>query len=157
MSSLFPPASWSELSRLRETVVAHMPITEYMQFSLFQDAAERLVATAPLEPNSNHLQTAFGGSLSMLATVVGWAMTTLLLREHGRDAEVVIQQSHIDFCTPVCGDLLLRCARPTPEEQKSFFDTLERWGKARLPLCCTAEQGDEERFNFEAAYVALAG
>ncbi|PSQ92069.1 MAG: thioesterase [Bacteroidetes bacterium SW_4_67_19] len=149
--------SWCELSRLKQVILDNMPITEHLQFSLFRDAAERLVATAPLEPNANHRQTAFGGSLSMLATVAGWAMTRLVLRERDyADASVVIQKSSIDYCGPVCGDLVMQCAWPPEEKRASFFDTLDRWGKARLPLRCTTAAADgQETVVFDGSYVAL--
>lgn len=149
------PDSWCELSCLKQMILENMPITQHLQFSLFRDAAERLVATAPLGANANHEQTAFGGSLSMLATVAGWAMTCLLLREEGYNASVVIQKSEIRYCAPVRSDLQLTCPLPAQETRTSFFETLERWGKARLPLRCTMEQGDEQALVFEGWYAAL--
>ncbi|PSQ80501.1 MAG: thioesterase [Bacteroidetes bacterium QS_8_68_15] len=149
--------SWCELSRLKQVILDNMPITEHLEFALFHEAAERLVATAPLKPNANHRQTAFGGSLSMLATIAGWAMTRLVLRERDySDASVVIQKSSIDYCGPVCGDLVMQCAWPPEEKRASFFDMLDRWGKARLPLRCTAAAEDgQDTVVFDGSYVAL--
>lgn len=156
-STLAPFETLAPLETLARRVRRQIPITRHLDFSLFADAADNLVATAPLAPNANHRRTAFGGSLSMLATVAGWAMTTLLLQEEGYEtAEVVIQRSRMDFEAPVCGRLTLRCRRPSEESCASFFETLRRWGRARLSLRCTAKEGAEETaFSFKGAYVAL--
>lgn len=144
------------LGTLAKRIRAQMPATRALRFSLLAGAAGSLVATAPLGPNVNHRGTAFGGSLSMLATVAGWAMARLLLRERDREAEVVIQKSRADYRAPICGDLLLRCRRPPAAERASFFEALGRWGRARLSLSCTAAaEGHEHAFRFEGAYVAL--
>lgn len=137
-----------------------MPITRHLQFSLFLNATlGHLVATAPLGPNANHRQTAFGGSLSMLATVAGWAMTRLVLRAGQSNAEVVIQKSKIDYCAPVCDTLAFTCTPPSRRERDSFFEALDRWGRARLPLCCraTKDDGTGRAVTFEGSYVAISG
>ena len=147
------------LGALAERIRAQMPATRALQFSLLPGEAESLVATAPLGPNANHRGTAFGGSLSMLATVAGWAMAHRLLRERGHKAEVVIQRSRADYRAPVREHLCLRCKRPPREERASFFEALRRWGRARLSLSCTAAaatEGGEPAFRFEGAYAALA-
>ena len=56
---------------------------------------ERLVLTAPLAPNHNHLNTAFGGSLSAMATLAGYAMIWLELGQG--DGHVVIRDSAMRF------------------------------------------------------------
>jgi thioesterase domain-containing protein len=148
--------SWCELSHLKQIILENMPVTQHLHFSLFRDATEHLIATAPLEGNANHHQTAFGGSLSMLATIAGWAMMHLVLSERGFDASIVIQESCISYCAPVCDDLMLRCEWPSEEERAYFFDTLERWGKARLSLCCTTTGAETPAVVFDGSYVALA-
>ncbi|MEM1043955.1 MAG: YiiD C-terminal domain-containing protein [Bacteroidota bacterium] len=150
------PESWSELSQLRQVILDSMPVTRHLDFSLFRDAAHCLVATAPLAVNANHQQTAFGGSLSMLATIAGWAMMQLVLRERGCEARVVIQKSRISYRAPVCSDLVLRCGWPSDEKRAGFFDALERWCRARLPLRCTMDVSGEQAFVFDASYVAIA-
>lgn len=148
--------SWRALSQLKQIIQENMPITRHLQFSLFLNPDENLVATAPLGPNVNHQQTAFGGSLSMLATLAGWAMTRLILREQDCAAEVVIQKSSIAYQAPVCNDLVLTCNRPSLQDRSSFFCMLERWGKARLPLRCFIEEKAESVVVFEGSYAALA-
>ena len=46
-----------------------IPLTKAMEVTLESYDGSQLVVTAPLEPNYNHLGTAFGGSLSALTTL----------------------------------------------------------------------------------------
>ncbi len=48
-----------------------IPITAAMGIRVESYNEKELVLTAPLEPNHNHLGTAFGGSLSAIATLAG--------------------------------------------------------------------------------------
>ena len=56
-----------------------IPLTQSMGVTLESYDGTQLVVTAPLEPNHNHLGTAFGGSLSALTTLTGYAMLWLEL------------------------------------------------------------------------------
>src|SRR5690606_33240492 len=52
---------------------AKIPLARAMGVRVERCDSEGLVLTAPLEPNHNHLGTAFGGSLAALATLAGYA------------------------------------------------------------------------------------
>jgi thioesterase domain-containing protein len=89
-----------------------------------------LVLTAPLEPNHNHLGTAFGGSLAALATLAGYALLWLELGD--QEAHIVIRRSQLDYRHPVTGTLRAFCHRPPPSEPvsrrpaKPAFDSRSR-------------------------------
>ena len=42
------------------------------------------IVEAPVALNSNHLRTAFGGSINAVATLAAYGLLWLELREHGR-------------------------------------------------------------------------
>lgn len=57
--------------RLAEYLHANIPLVRCMQVRVEQWNADGLSLTAPLAPNLNHADSAFGGSLEALATLVG--------------------------------------------------------------------------------------
>jgi thioesterase domain-containing protein len=109
-SSSRTEAALEELERL---IVEEMPITQHLEFSLATDEQGRLHASAPLQPNANHMGSAFGGSLSMLATVTGWAMMHQVVQDAVEDmkrrVEVMIQESDIEYMRPVCENISVIC------------------------------------------------
>lgn len=157
----FKDAALDELERL---IVEKMPITEHLEFELAADEQGRLQASAPLQPNANHMGSAFGGSLSMLATVTGWAMMHQLVQEAMHDAmedmrhrvEVMIQESDIEYLRPVYENISVVCEPPDEDAQEQFQEMLDRWGRARLELECKINEAGERAVTFIGQYVALA-
>ncbi len=151
----------SALEELERLIVEKMPITEHLEFTLAADEEGRLRASAPLKPNENHMGSAFGGSLSMLATVTGWAMTHQVVQEAMEDVrkrvEVIIQESDIEYLRPVYENISVICEPPDEEALNRFERMLDRWGKARLDLKCKIDAAGERAVTFIGRYVALAG
>lgn len=143
------------LDRLEALITEKMPITQHLQFSLSSDD-DALVASAPLQANLNHAGTAFGGSISMLSTLTGWAMVHTLLDEMKAQAEILIQESDIEYRQPVRSDLKVVCERPDASALERFQEMLDRWGKARLELKCKIHDAGERAVTFIGQYVALA-
>ena len=144
------------LEHLEQLIVQEMPITEHLHFSLKPEEDGRLCASAPLKPNANHMGTAFGGSLSMLATLTGWAMMHQLVDNMKQQVEVIIQESDIEYLKPVCENISVVCERPDEDALDRFQNMLDRWGRARLDLKCKIEAAGECAFTFMGRYVALA-
>ncbi len=113
---------------------SQIPLTRAMQASVRRCDEHGIVLHAPLVPNLNHKHTAFGGSLSTLATLAGWMMTEVLLEEAGIAADVVIQSGETRFVHPVEQDFSAWCPRPAAEALARFLDMLTRHGKGKLDL-----------------------
>jgi len=150
-------AALEELERL---IVEEMPITEHLEFSLATDEQGRLRASAPLQPNANHMGSAFGGSLSMLATLTGWAMTHQVVQDAMEDmrrrVEVIIQESDIEYMRPIYENISVICERPDEDTLERFQNMLDRWGRARIDLKCKIDAAGERAVTFIGRYVALA-
>ena len=159
-----PSLTETALDELEHLIVEKMPITEHLEFELAADEQGRLRASAPLQPNANHMGSAFGGSLSMLATVTGWAMMHQLVQEAMEDAmddmrervEVIIQESDIEYLRPVYENISVVCEPPDEDDQQHFQEMLDRWGRARLDLECKINAAGERAVTFIGRYVALA-
>jgi thioesterase domain-containing protein len=148
------------MQRLEELIVEEMPITEHLDFTLAAEENGRLRASAPLEPNTNHMGSAFGGSLSMLATLTGWAMMHQLVQDTVADmrrrVEVIIQESDIEYLKPVQENISVVCEQPDQDALERFQSMLDRWGRARLDLKCKIDAAGERAVTFMGRYVALA-
>lgn len=116
----------------------------------YQDG--QLVLSAPLEPNANHKGTAFGGSLFSLAVLAAWGMLGLKLAEHGVAAEIVIQDSRVDYLKPVTGDFTARCGPPDAGELAKLVRMLERRGRGRIGLRSTIEQDGQTAVVLEGTF-----
>lgn len=118
--------------------------------------AQQLVLEAPLEPNINHLGTAFGGSLHTLPTLACYATLWMILREAGLDGHVVVRHSSADYRAPVTGTLRARCARPSTALVADFLAELRRHRKARLELQATVDgENEKPAVLFAGSFVAL--
>lgn len=130
-----------------------IPLTLAMGVTLESYDGTQLVVTAPLEPNHNHLGTAFGGSLSALATLTGYAMLWLQLGDH--KAHIVIRESTIRYKHPVRGTLRAVCLRPEDVTLATFRQQFARTGKAHVRLQVRLEHADQTCVEFDGDFVAL--
>ena len=141
------------LLRTQRFLHEQIPLTRAMEIAVEAWDGEQLVLTAPLEPNHNHLGTAFGGSLSALATVAGYALLWLLLES--AEAHIVVRESQIRYRRPVRGTLRAVCVRPAEAEWQGFRTRFAATGKADLKLAVEIVEGDEVCVRFSGTFVAL--
>lgn len=112
----------------------HIPMTLHMGVvvTAYDEHAVRL--TAPLEPNLNHRNTAFGGSLSTLGIMAGWTFLHLRLQDAGIANRLVIQKSAMDFKRPAMGALEAVCSFTDEAEWARFTRMILEKEKSRLTL-----------------------
>lgn len=130
-----------------------IPLTQAMGVKIESYDGIQLVMTAPLEPNHNHLGTAFGGSLSALTTLTGYAMLWLQLGD--RHAHIVIRESNIRYKRPVGGMLRAVCMRPDEAALAGFKSVFQSTGKAHLKLQVQVVHAEQICVLFEGDFVAL--
>lgn len=141
---------------LRETAAflhQQIPLTQAMGVKLESYDGERLVITAPLEPNHNHLGTAFGGSLSAISTLAGYSLLWLLLGD--RTAHIVVRESSIRYRHPVRGLIRALCEHPNEASMARFKAQFQETGKARLRLQVRIEEDSQTCVEFDGEFVAL--
>jgi thioesterase domain-containing protein len=130
-----------------------IPLTKAMGVRVEAHDGKQLVLTAPLEPNHNHLGTAFGGSLAALATLAGYGL--LWLELGNRDAHIVIRRSELDYRHPVTGPLRAICRKPPESDLAAFRATFAKAGKARVRLKVTVEEQGRVCMTFAGTFVAI--
>ena len=132
----------------------HVPITQAMGIRLRSFDASGVTMTAPLKPNINDKGIAFGGTLASMLALSGWAVTDLLLREAGEQAEVFIASGATEYRAPVAGRIVARCPLPEPADLSAFLAAYRLRGKARLRLNAFVEGKPGPAAFFEAVYIA---
>ena len=111
-----------------------IPISRPLGVRVLAAGADLVRLGAPLEPNLNHRQTAFGGSLSAVAILAAWSWLYLRLGGPGYTGRIVIQNHSVEYLAPAEGDFVAACAAPGDEMWARFERALERRGRARLTL-----------------------
>ncbi|WP_035611617.1 YiiD C-terminal domain-containing protein [Haloferula sp. BvORR071] len=130
-----------------------IPLTKAMEMRVEYYEDDKLVITAPLSVNHNHLGTAFGGSLAAIATLAGYALLWLELGD--KEAHIVIRSSKVSYDRPVRGEIRAICLRPSEATLARFRKNYERSGKGRIKLGVTIEEEGNVCVDFEGIYVAI--
>jgi thioesterase domain-containing protein len=130
-----------------------IPISRAMGVAVEDCAPERLVLTAPLDVNHNHLGTAFGGSLGAIATLAGY--TLLWVRMAKRNSHIVIRDSRIRYNHPVKRQIRAVCQEPDPEKFGAFMKCFREKGKARIRLRVSIVEEGRACVEFEGEFVAM--
>lgn len=120
--------------KLKKFFVEHLPITQFMGLEVESYDGDTLILTAPLEPNINDKQTAFGGSLYNTAVMACWGMIFLKTQEKNIVCNQVVTEGSMKYIAPVDGRIRAICHAPSEDELVAFFDHFERKGKARISL-----------------------
>jgi len=153
MNAMIAPSP-ETLAELERTLHAEIPLSRAMGVTVARFDATGLTLRAPLAPNINHKSTAFGGSLATLATLAGWGLLQLVLREHA-PVTVVIQESGVQYLRPVAEDLCAICAMPQAGELEKFLRSLTRRGMARIELEVLIPADGETGVQCRGRFVAL--
>jgi thioesterase domain-containing protein len=141
---------------LQETLHHEIPLSQQIGLVVQGYDGVCLSLRAPLAPNINHKATAFAGSLTAVATLAGWGLTWLILREQGLRSVIVIQESTTRYLLPVAHDFVATCQAPAAREVERFLAGLRRRGKARLPLTVDIRIGASQvAVAFSGSYVAF--
>jgi thioesterase domain-containing protein len=129
-----------------------IPITRAMGVRVVADDEKGFVIEAPVSLNSNHLRTAFGGSINAVATLAAYGLLWLKLEQPA--ARVVVAESSIRFLRPVRATIRAICLRPEPAAWAEFETRFAEKGKARITLCVNVVEEGQTAAEFEGIFVA---
>lgn len=130
-----------------------IPLTRAMGVSVETFDDVQLTLTAPLGPNHNHLGTAFGGSLSAIATLAGYSLLWLELGD--RSSHIVIKSSSLRFLHPVRSEIRATSPRIPADQLTAFRKKFARTGKAGITLHVSIVENGTECVKFEGVFVAI--
>ena len=143
--------------QLQTTLHTEIPLTTAIGLRVERYEAGCVELSAPLAPNINHKDTAFAGSLTVVATLSGWGLLWLLLQEAGLPGKIVIQDCSVRYLRPVAGDFTARCGPPDPAEMERFLRTYRRRDQARIELRAEIRDGEELALELVGRYVVQRG
>jgi thioesterase domain-containing protein len=138
-----------------EWLKGQIPLINHMGFAPLQWDGQTLAMGAALAPNVNDKGTGFGGSLATVATLCGWSIVTLHLRELGRDDDVVIANSQLEYFLPVTSDFTAITCLPDADVLSVFDSKMAAKGRARMDLVIEIEQAGKTALRLTGTYVAM--
>ncbi|MFZ0499651.1 MAG: YiiD C-terminal domain-containing protein [Steroidobacteraceae bacterium] len=132
-----------------------IPLSAAMGARVRMATPEQVQLAAPLAPNLNHNETAFGGSVAALATLSAWSLLHLRLARAGLQARPVIQRSTMEFEQPIPGDFDAVCRFTDELAWERFRLILVRRGRARLTLAAHLVYDAQRMATFEGDFVGI--
>jgi len=133
----------------------HIPLTAHMGVLVIGYDEQSVRLSAPLEPNLNHRNTAFGGSLSTLGILAGWTLLHLRLQEAGIANRLVIQKSEMQFKRPAMNTLEAVCSQTDVAEWDRFKQMIVEKEKSRMTLVSEIYSDGELVAVNEGVFVSL--
>jgi thioesterase domain-containing protein len=132
-----------------------IPLSAAMGVRVRMATPERVQLAAPLAPNVNHTDTAFGGSAAALATLSAWTLLHVRMAHAQLRARLVIQRSSMEYERPIPGDFDAVCRFSDEIAWERFRATLLRRGRARLTLAAYLVHDAQRMATFEGDFVAI--
>ena len=150
LNSIMLHPKWCE--ELQKTWYDTIPITEQMGIKLFQYSGRTLETRASLNKNINLHGTMFAGSIFSLATLTGWGMIFLKLKEKGLMGEIVLGDGDIHYHKPITMQPRAIC---NIEKFEGKFDPLIRGKKSHFKLQIDILDGENPVAEFKGVFWVL--
>ena len=140
---------------LRDYLFEQIPLAKAIGMEIKEASSDRVVISAPLGPNSNHMDTAFGGSLATILILACYSYLFNRLEMEGFESHVLIKDGHTQYHQPIREDLTAICYAPDKEVLAHFLKVFERRGKARIKLEALIQTDAEKSCTFTGEFVAV--
>ncbi len=141
---------WCKL--LQKTWHETIPITEQMGIKLYQYTGRTLETRASLNKNINLHGTMFAGSIFSLATLTGWGMIFLQLKEKGLDGEIVLGDGNIHYHKPITMQPRALC---NIESLHGKFENLQKGKKCQVKLTVAILDSEKAVAEFTGIFWVL--
>ena len=129
-----------------------IPITRAMGLRVVANDEGGFTVAAPVALNSNHLRTAFGGSINAVATLAAYGFLWVELND--TSIHVVVAESSIRFLRPIRETIRAICLRPAADDLAVFRSQFAAKRKARIALRVNVIEAGETAAEFEGTFVA---
>ncbi len=140
---------------LESFLYEQIPLSRSMGVKVLSASWDGVQLTAPLHPNINHRETVFGGSMSAVAILAGWALVHVRLRQEGIESSVVIQRNTMNYDRPIPGDFTALSSVEDSTAWQRFVKVLRRKNRARIPVAVRLFSDGQRAGLLEGDFVAL--
>ncbi len=141
--------------QMQEYLHKHIPLSKAMGIEVAEIQDARVVLTVPLEPNINHRDTAFGGSISAAATLACWTLLHRRLNAVIDSTRLVIHKNKMVYRKPISGRFQAICALPADSTWPDFMTMLEQYNRAKIVLHADIIYDNEKAGEFTGSFVAM--
>jgi thioesterase domain-containing protein len=140
---------------LEKYLYEQIPLSKTMGVQVLDAGWDGVQLTAPLHPNINHRETVFGGSMSAVAILAGWALVYVRLRQEGIQSSVVIQRNTMNYERPIPGEFTALSTVEDSTAWQKFVKVLKRKNRARIPVAVSLFFDGQKAGLLEGDFVAL--
>lgn len=137
---------------LQSTWHETIPITEQMGIKLHQYSGHTLEVHASLNKNINLHGSMFAGSIFSLATLTGWGMIFLQLKERELSGDIVLGDGDIHYHKPITSKPLAICNK---ESVSANYNPLEQGKKCHIKLQVDILDGQNPVAEFKGVFWVL--
>jgi thioesterase domain-containing protein len=143
------------LPKLTAYLHEEFPLTRAMQVAVAAWDHQTLTLKAPLAPNINHAETAFGGSISTLGILAGYTLLHHALEDRSISNRILIQKSSTDFFLPIDTNMTITATLPAANVVEEFLTTLQKKRRARITLTSEIRTNQTPAATHTGLYVAI--
>ena len=129
-----------------------IPISEHMGIKIYQYTGRTFETRASLNKNINIHGTMFAGSIFSLATLTGWGMIHLQLKQQGLMGDIVLGDGDIHYHKPITMQPRAIC---NIETVSGKLDPLRKGRKCPIKLQVDILDGDTAVAEFKGVYWVL--
>jgi thioesterase domain-containing protein len=137
---------------LQNTWYEEIPITQHMGIKLHQYTGRTIETRASLNKNINLHGSMFAGSIYSLATLTGWGMIFLELKQKGLKGEIVLGEANIQYHKPIIKKPRAIC---NLESLDTNFMPLQEGKKVSATLRVEVFDNEQSMATFTAHYWVL--
>ena len=134
-----------------------IPLTQALDVKVVRAESDSCEVLAPLNPNRNHLGTAFGGSLNSILLLACYTWLFNLLKKQGFDEHIVLKSSEIKYLLPVQEDIRAICKSPREQDLHKFLSAYKKKRRARIRLTATISVKEGTACELTGEFVTLGG
>jgi len=142
------------LAAFNQEIRAKIPVVAALGIEFTQFAPNQVKLKVQFEPNRNHVNTVFGGSLYSACALACYGLFRAMAESSGFTEDfLVIQEGDIKYRKPVTGDFEVIADPQAHLDLTKFLESVQRQKKGRLPLEARVLQNGQECALFTGIYV----
>ena len=141
---------------LQKFLNERIPISRAIGIKVLEAGPDNVAICAPLAPNINHIDAAFGGSVSAVAMLSAWSLLHIRHMKEGIDSNIVIYKASLTFERPIDGVFTSTTVFDNDPVWKDFVLKMKTIKKAGLELSSVLTCGESAVGRFEGFFVSYS-